>query len=51
MDVDSTRKIAFEQQLNRSAALQYAREQNAPVEFLENEGSIADAAERMADTL
>jgi len=50
-DVDSTRKIAFEQQLNRSAALQYAREQNAPVEFLENEGSIADAAEQMADRL
>lgn len=47
----STRKIAFEQQLNRSAALQYAREQNAPVQFLENEGSIDDAAERLASSL
>lgn len=47
----SERKIAFEQQLNRSAALQYAREQNAPVQFLENEGRIEEAAARMADSL
>jgi Archaeal adenylate kinase len=48
---DSERKVAFEQQLNRSAALQYAREQSVPVQFLENEGSIEDAAERMATNL
>jgi adenylate kinase len=47
----SERKIAFEQQLNRSAALQYAREQTAPVQFLENEGSIEQAAERLANAL
>jgi len=45
------RKIAFEQHLNRSAALQYARDQDAPVQFIENEGSIEDAAERMAENL
>lgn len=45
------RKISFEQDLNRSAALQYARDQDAPVRFIENEGSIAEAAERMAETL
>jgi len=45
------RKISFEQDLNRSAALQYARDQNAPVRFIENEGDIQEAAERMAETL
>ena len=45
------RKIAFEQHLNRSAALQCARDQDAPVQFLENEGSIEEAAERMAASL
>ncbi|ERH05823.1 MAG: archaeal adenylate kinase [Halonotius sp. J07HN4] len=48
---ESERKVAFEQQLNRSAALQYAREQSVPVQFLENEGSIEDAAEQMATSL
>jgi adenylate kinase len=47
----SERKISFEQDLNRSAALQYARDQDAPVRFIENEGSIAEAAERLAETL
>lgn len=47
----SERKVAFEQDLNRSAALQYARDQNAPVRFIENEGGIEEAAERLADTL
>lgn len=47
----SERKISFEQDLNRSAALQYARDQDAPVRFIENEGSIEEAAERMAETL
>jgi len=45
------RKISFEQDLNRSAALQYARGQDAPVRFVENEGSIEEAAERIAETL
>ena len=45
------RKIDFEQDLNRSAALQYARDQNAPVQFIENEGSVEEAAERLADAL
>ncbi|OYR47553.1 MULTISPECIES: adenylate kinase [unclassified Halorubrum] len=45
------RKISFEQDLNRSAALQYARDQNAPVRFIENEDSIEEAAERLADSL
>lgn len=45
------RKIAFEQHLNRSAALQYARDQDAPVQFLENEGSIEEAADRLAANL
>lgn len=45
------RKIAFEQDLNRSAALQYARDQNAPVRFIENEGSVEEAADRLVDAL
>ena len=45
------RQIDFEQDLNRSAALQYARDQNAPVRFIENEGELEDAAERLADAL
>jgi adenylate kinase len=45
------RKVAFEQHLNRSAALQYARDQDAPVQFLENEGSIGEAADRLAANL
>ncbi len=45
------RKIDFEQDLNRSAALQYARDQNAPVRFIENEGSVEEAAERLVDAL
>lgn len=47
----SERKVAFEQDLNRSAALQYARDQGAPMQFLENEGSIEEAADRLAATL
>ena len=47
----SERKIAFEQDLNRSAALQYARTQNAPVRFIENEGSVEEAAGRLVDAL
>ena len=47
----SERRISFEQDLNRSAALQYARDQDAPVRFIENEGSIEEAAERLADAL
>jgi len=47
----SERKIAFEQDLNRSAALQYARTQNAPVRFIENEGSVEEAAERLVEGL
>jgi adenylate kinase len=47
----SERKIDFEQDLNRSAALQYARDLNAPVRFIENEGGIEEAAERLADAL
>lgn len=47
----SERQVAFEQDLNRSAALQYARAQNAPVRFIENEGSVEEAAERLVDAL
>lgn len=47
----SPRKIEFEQHLNRAAALQYARDQDAPIQFLENENSIEEAAERMAQNL
>ncbi|WP_096395956.1 adenylate kinase [Halorubrum trapanicum] len=45
------RRIDFEQDLNRSAALQYARDQNAPVRFVENEGEIEEAAEHLADSI
>ncbi|QAU11686.1 adenylate kinase [Halorubrum sp. BOL3-1] len=45
------RKVSFEQDLNRSAALQYARDQDVPVRFIENEGSIEKAASDLADAL
>ena len=51
LDGVTERKIDFEQDLNRSAALQYARDQNAPVQFIENEGELEDAVERLADAL
>ncbi|OYR88895.1 adenylate kinase, partial [Halorubrum distributum] len=51
LDGITERQIDFEQDLNRSAALQYARDQNAPVRFVENEGEIEAAAERLADSL
>ncbi|MFW6317869.1 MAG: adenylate kinase [Halorubrum sp.] len=51
LDGVTERQIDFEQDLNRSAALQYARDQNAPVRFVENEGEIEEAAERVAEAL
>jgi adenylate kinase len=45
------REIEFEQHLNRTAALEYARELDAPIHFVENEGSIDDAADRIATQL
>lgn len=45
------REIEFEQDLNRTAALEYAREQNAPIQFVENEGSVAEAVEQVVETL
>ena len=45
------REIEFEQDLNRTAALEYARERNAPIQFVENEGSVTEAVEQVVDTL
>ncbi|MFC7187738.1 adenylate kinase [Halorubrum yunnanense] len=45
------REIEFEQHLNRTAALEYARERNAPIQFIENEGSVTEAVEQVVETL
>ena len=45
------REIEFEQDLNRTAALEYARERNAPVQFVENEGDVTEAVEQVVETL
>ncbi len=45
------RQVEFEQDLNRTAALEYARERNAPIQFVENEGSVTEAVEQVVDTL
>ena len=45
------REIEFEQDLNRTAALEYARERNAPIQFVENEGDVTDAVEQVVETL
>lgn len=45
------REIEFEQDLNRTAALEYARERNAPIQFVENEGSVTEAVDHVVDTL
>lgn len=45
------REIEFEQDLNRTAALEYARQQNAPIQFVENEGSVTEAVDQVVTTL
>ncbi|MCQ4334555.1 adenylate kinase [Natronomonas sp. F2-12] len=47
----SPRTIEFEQHLNRSAALEYARDQNAPIEFVENSGGVNEAATELLEIL
>jgi len=45
------REVAFQQDLNRAAAVSYALRTGAPVQLLENTGSVEDAAEQLAGTL
>jgi adenylate kinase len=45
------RAVEFEQDLNRTAALEYAYDLDAPVQFVENEGDAETAASRVADGL
>jgi adenylate kinase len=45
------REIEFEQDLNRTAALEYARERDAPIRFVENEGSVTEAVAEVVETL
>ncbi|WP_302081845.1 adenylate kinase [Salinibaculum rarum] len=45
------RAVEFEQDLNRTAALEYARDRGAPVQFVENQDSIDDAAMQIAERL
>lgn len=51
VEVPSPRAIEFEQDLNRSAAFEYARELNAPIQFVENENDVEEAAEAVAGLL
>ena len=45
------RQIEFEQSLNRTAALECARERNTPVAFVENEGRVIEAVEAVVETV
>jgi adenylate kinase len=47
----SEREIEFAQQLNRTAAFDYARDRNAPIQFIENEASIDDAVDQVIGLL
>ena len=51
LDGATERKVEFEQHLNRTAALEYARERDAPIYFVDNDGSIDDAADHIATQL
>ena len=51
LDTVTERQVAFEQHLNRTVALEYARERDAPIHFVENEGSVDEAAEHVATQL
>ncbi|GAB7091110.1 adenylate kinase [Halorubrum luteum] len=51
VDLPSPRAVEFEQHLNRAAAFEYARELNAPVQFVENEDDIDEAAEAVVGLL
>jgi adenylate kinase len=47
----SEREIEFAQQLNRTAAFEYARDRNAHIQFIENENSVNEAVEKTVDIL
>ena len=51
LDRTSPRAIEFEQHLNRTAALEYARQADVPIQFIENEEDIEDAAVEVAGLL
>jgi adenylate kinase len=51
IQAQSVRQIGFEQNLNRTAALEYARERDAPIQFIENQGSVDEAADSLTDLL
>lgn len=51
LDASSEREVEFEQHLNRTAALEYARDRDAPIYFVENAGSVEHAAEHIASQL
>ena len=50
-DSVSEREIEFAQQLNRTAAFEYARDRNAHIQFIENENSVNEAVEKTVDIL
>jgi adenylate kinase len=45
------RHVEFEQHLNRTAAVEYARDLDAPIQFVESEGPVTEAAAEIAETL
>lgn len=47
----SIRAIEFEQDLNRTAAFEYASSVDAPIRRVENEGDVDEAAAALADAL
>lgn len=48
VSIPSKRAIEFEQQLDRTAAFEYARECDAPIRFIENEDDVEAAGETLA---
>lgn len=47
----SEREIEFAQQLNRTAAFDYARDRNAPIQLIENEDSVEEAVDKVIHML
>jgi adenylate kinase len=50
-DEDSLREVAFEQDLNRAAAVSYAMTTGAPIRLVENDGDLAAAAATLAEAV
>jgi adenylate kinase len=50
-EATTTRQVAFQQDLNRAAAVSYAMATDAPIRLLENTGAVAETAAELTEIL